>query len=305
MRNAHCAVELIGKLDDASPDVRAKASEALIGMGRRTSSLLRQTLEHGNARLIGPVKQCLQALEGDTPKPMPEAAPRLLALRRPEGTVEALLAYVPFAESETLALQLTDLLATVGCTDGKADPALVRALKDKIGLRRAAAAVALCKGKADDELPAVRKLLGDTDVTVRLRTALVLARYGEKEAVPVLVALLGDLPLDQVWEAEDALTTLAGDKAPNVRVGNDKSSRTASVNAWKTWWSKEAKNVDLARLADAERNSGTLLAVDMQANRVLEISRNGRIRWQIQGPQVALGRGGLPQRKRLRHAPEP
>ncbi|HTU18494.1 MAG TPA: HEAT repeat domain-containing protein [Gemmataceae bacterium] len=279
------ALELIGKLGDASQEVRAKASEAIIEMGSRTSSLLRQTIERGDPCLIGPAKQCLQSLEGDTAKPMPEAAPRLLALRRPQGTIEALLAYVPFAESDTLALQLTELLASAGCTDGKPDPALVRALEDKVSARRAAAAVALCKGGCDEEMPAVRKLLGDPDGTVRLRTALALAQYGDKEAVPVLIALLADLPVDQVWEAEDALTTLAGDKAPSERVSGDKASRTASVNAWKAWWGKEEKNVDLARLTNAERGNGTLLAVDMQAGRILEISRGGRIRWQLQGPQ--------------------
>lgn len=279
------ALALINKLADDSPDVCAKASEELLGMGPRISSLLRQTIERGNARLIAPAKQCLQALEGDSPKPMPEAAPRLLALRRPPGAIEALLDYVPFAESESLALQLTELLAAAGCVDGKANPALIGALEAENPARRAAAAVALCKGNCEDELPAVRKLLRDFDVTVRLRTALALAQYGDKEAVPVLIALLADLPLDQVWEAEDALTTLAGDKAPNERVTGDKGTRTATVKAWKTWWQKEEKTVDLAKLTDTERGNGTLLAIDMQGGRILEISRGGRIRWQLQGPQ--------------------
>ncbi|MGH7221998.1 MAG: HEAT repeat domain-containing protein [Gemmataceae bacterium] len=287
------ALEWIGKLGDASSHVRAKASEELLRMGPRTSSLLRRILDQGNARptdkgnayRIESARQCLQALEGDKAKPMPEAAPRLLALRRPQGTVEALLAYLPFAESETLALQLTDLLASTGCNDGKADPALVRALGDKDGTRRAAAAVALCKGDCVEELPAVRKLLRDTDGTVRLRTALALAEYGDKTAVPVLIALLADLPIDQVWEAEDVLSTLAGDKAPNTRVSGDKSSRTASVDAWKAWWRKEEKNVDLARLSDGERDSGMLLVIENQGGRVVEMTRSGKIRRKIEGLQ--------------------
>src|SRR5262249_58824491 len=104
--------------------------------------------------------QCLEPIEGDAVKPLPDAAPRLLALRRPEGTIETILAYLPFAESETLAAQLIDVLASAGCTEGKPDPALLRALEDKVSVRRAAATVALCKGKADENtLPAVRKLL--------------------------------------------------------------------------------------------------------------------------------------------------
>jgi HEAT repeat protein len=279
------ALERIGKLGDASPELRSKATEELIGMGPRVASLLRQVLEQDKVRLLEPARQCLAALERDTGKPLPDAAPRLLALRRPPGTLLALLAYVPFAENETLAAQLVDLLASIGCAEGTADPALIRALEDKIGARRAAAAAALCKGKADDELPAVRKLLRDLDTTVRLHTALALTQRGDKTAVPVLIALLADVPFDQVGEVEDMLSTLAGDAAPNERVGSDKESRTASVTAWKAWWGKEEKNVDLAKLAEAEQNNKALLAVDMQAGRILEVSRNGKVRWQLQGPQ--------------------
>ncbi|MHB1424722.1 MAG: HEAT repeat domain-containing protein [Gemmataceae bacterium] len=285
------ALSLIDKLGDASAAVRTKAGEELIGMGPRTASLLRQTIERQDAanserqrRLIASAQQCLTSLEGESAKPLPEAAPRLLVLRRPRGTVEALLAYIPFVESETLAAQITDLLASVGCSDGKADPALVRALEDKVSERRAAAAVALCKGKAN-ELAAVRKLLSDSDAVVRLRAAVALAERGDKSAVPVLIALLADLPLERVWEAEDVLTTLAGDNAPNQQAGNDKACRAASVKAWNAWWSKEEKNVDLAKLSDAERGNGLLLAIDMHAGKVLEVSRDGRVRWQLQGPQ--------------------
>jgi len=284
------ALDLISKLKDASPDVRAKAVEGLIDMGPRAASLLRRTIERQDAgpdaeRQAALVQQCLAALEGDSSNPLPEAALHLLALRRPRGTVETLLAYVPFAENETIAAQLVEVLASVGCSGGKAEPALVHALEDKVNIRRATAAVALCKGKADKELAAVRKLLSDADATVRLRAAVGLAQSGDKSAVPILIALLADLPFDQVWEAEELLTTLAGDKAPKERVGTDKASRTACVEAWQTWWRKEEKNVDLAKLNDAERDSGLLLVVEMQGGRVLEINRNGRIRWQLQGPQ--------------------
>lgn len=279
------AQEAIDKLADASAEVRAKAAEDLIAMGPRAASLLRQILDAGDTKRVGTVRQCLSSLERDTNKPLSEAALRLLALRRPEGTVEAFLAYLPFTENETLASTIADLLSSVGCTDGKADPALVRALKDKVALRRATAAAALCKGKADSELPAVRKLLGDEDATVRLRAALALAQRGEKDAVPVLISLLADLPLDRVWEVEEMLTMLAGEDAPNERVAADKASRTACVNAWKAWWRKDEKNVDLAKLAEVDRDNGRLLVVEQQGGRVLEIGRDGRIRWQMNGPQ--------------------
>lgn len=279
------ALAALDKLNNASAEVRAKAAEELIEIGPRVASLLRQTLETGDAKRTVAVGQCLTSLERDSNKPLPEAALRLLALRRPEGAVEAMLAYVPFAENETVAATITDLLASIGVRDGKADAALVAALKDKVGVRRAIAAAALCKGKAEEELPAVRKLLQDEEANVRLRVALALAQRGEKEAVPVLIALLAELPLAQAWEAEDVLTILAEDDSPQERVTDDKASRKASVAAWNKWWKKEEKNVDLAKLSDTERSNGNFIVAEMNGGRVLEVSRDGRIRWQIRGPQ--------------------
>src|SRR6185437_2719234 len=163
--------------------------------------------------------------------------------------------------------------------------ALVRALEDKVGVRRAAAAVALCKGNAADELPAVRKLLRDADITVRLKIAVALAERGEKNAVPVLIALLAELPLEQVYQVEDLLALLADDKAPTERIGSDVASRKASITAWKAWWQKEEKNVDLAKLHSETRDRGLLLAIEMQAGRILEFSRSGQLRWKLEGLQ--------------------
>src|SRR6185437_8216603 len=161
--------------------------------------------------------------------------------------------------------------------------ALVRALEDKVGVRRAAAAVALCKGNAADELPAVRKLLRDADITVRLKIAVALAERGEKNAVPVLIALLAELPLEQVYEVEDLLALLADDKAPTERIGTDAASRAASVAAWRAWWQKEEKSVDLAKLRSSAHDHGLLLAIEMQAGRILELNRTGQVRWKIEG----------------------
>jgi HEAT repeat protein len=278
-------LELIQKLDDVSPDVRARASEDIINIGSRAAPLLRQVVSQANPRLLAPARQCLDAIEGDSAKPLPDAAPRLLALRRPEGTVEALLGYVPFAETDAVLATLTELLAAVGCTDGKADPLLVRALEDKHRTRRAAAAVALCKGRAEDALPAVRQLLKDPDAMVRMRTAVALVERGEKSAVPPLIALLATLPPEQVWEVEDLLTQLAGDKAPPESAGGDDAARKAAVEAWKKWWAKEEKSIDLAKLASAPRDRGLLLAIEMQQGRVLELNRTGQVRWKIEGLQ--------------------
>jgi HEAT repeat protein len=280
-------LESIEKLTDVSPDVRARASEEIVNLGPRVTALLRQIVGRAEPSLAGPVRRCLEAIERDAPRPLPDAAPRLLVLRRPEGTLEALLGYLPFAENDASASQLTELLAIVGCADGKPEPALLRALQDRVSTRRAAAAVALCKAGAEDALPAVRKLLNDPDTLTRMKTALALVQRGDRSAMPVVIALLNDLPLDQVWEVEDLLVHLASEKGPAERIGNDAASRVASVAAWKTWWSKQEASIDLARLASANRDRGLLLVIEQQGakgqGRVLELSSAGKVRWQVEG----------------------
>jgi HEAT repeat protein len=281
-------LERIRKLDDVSADIRAKASEEITSVGPRASALLRQVISQAHPRLSALCRQCLETIERDTRRPLPDVAPRLLTLRRPKGSLEAMLAYVPFAENETLAALLTESLAVVGCTDGKADAALRSALQDEVPARRAAAAVALCKGKASDEMDAVRKLLRDPENVVRMKTALALVERGDKIAMPVLIALLGELSVEQVWEVEDLLLYLAGEKAPNERVGADAASRKASVTAWGKWWTKEEKTLDLVKLRGANRDRGLLLVIEQQnpmtgQGRVLELSASGKVRWQIEG----------------------
>jgi HEAT repeat protein len=296
-------LQLIEKSNEASPDVRTKAVEDLIGMGPRTASFLRQILER---RDTGPnsdrqkelSRQCLASIEGASSKPLPEAATRLLALRRPRGTIETLVAYIPCAESETISAQIIDVLANIGCSGGKGDPALVRALEDKVSVRRAAAAVALCKGTADEELHAVRKLLADADTTVRLQTAAALAHRGDKSAVPVLIALLADLPLDQAWQAEDILTTLAGEAAPDVPPGDKPEERRKCRDTWAAWWKDNAARADLGRLAN-HVSLGLIILCSVERGRVFAMDRRGRERWSIEVEDGCVDAVVLPGRRVL------
>jgi HEAT repeat protein len=294
-------VELIGKLDDPSAEVREAASNDLINMGRKASSLLRRAVSRSHPRISVFAGKCLDAIEKDTPDPLPAAATRILALRRPEGTVAALIGYLPFAESDEAMSQIIDILSTIGINGGKADEALVNALGDKLADRRAAAAMALCKGKALAHLADVRKLLGDKDPMVQLRAGQGLASLGQKQAIPVLIGLFKDLPLEQCWEIEDYLAKVAGEKSPNEIVTADATSRTKVIAAWNRWWKENEKGIDLARLDLHNRELGFYLIVEnwnpaRGRGRVMEVDSHGKVRWEIgdlQWPYDAqLVRGG-------------
>src|SRR5207253_2695682 len=120
-------------------------------------------------------QKCLQVLTEKTEaNPLPLAAPRLLAVRKPKGGVEALLAFLPFAEDDTLQGEVQSALGYLALRDGKVEPALVKALEDKSPARRAAAVEAIAGANLADQRDAVRALLKDADLSVRLRAALAL-----------------------------------------------------------------------------------------------------------------------------------
>jgi HEAT repeat protein len=290
------ALALIQKLDDVSAAEREKASADLVAMGLRVTPLLRQAATNPNPR-IGPFAlKCLQLIEKDTPNPLPGAAPRMLALRSPDGAVATLLAYLPYAESAEAAQQVRDLIASLAVQDAKAGPVLLKALSDKISVRRSAAAAAIAHRGPGDDLEAVRKLLKDDDADVRLRTGLALVAARDKQAVPALIGLLSELPTDRVWEAEEMLVRIAGEKAPSVSVVGDAEARTKGRDAWKKWWDDNNASVDLAKIDfTIPRELGYMLIIEnftpgKQGGRVVELDAANKERWKldnIQFPQDA------------------
>jgi hypothetical protein len=275
---------LIEKLGDTDADTREAATTDLIQVGAKAAPLLRRIINQNHPR-IGPfATKVLEAIEKDSPNPLPAAAPRLLGLRQPEGTAEALIGYVPFCESDDDLNELIGIMAAVGVSGGKGSAGLVKALESDVPERRQAAVMALARGKATDNLDAMTKLLKDKDAMVRLRAAQGLVGLEKKEGVSTLIALLKDLPLEQVWEAEDALGRLAGDKAPTAVVSSDEKSRDAAVKAWNTWWEENEKTVVLVDvLQNRERYQGFTILCKPNNGEVVEWDKAGKERWKITG----------------------
>lgn len=275
----------IAALGDSVAEVQNKASDDLIGFGKKATALLRRAAMR-DPKISAAAIRCLEIIEKDTPSPLPLAAPRILALLRAKDTVSTLIGYLPYAETDEAAQQIVDALSSVAATGTKGDEALVKALGDANPARRAAAVTALCRAKATDEMPALKKALLDKDPLVRLRAAQGLAPMGDKKAVSTMIALLADLPIEQCWEVEDFLSKVAGDKAPALAVSMDKDSRTKAIEAWAKWWT-ENRSIDLTKLdLTVEREMGFLLVTESYnpqngRGRVLEMDGNGKIRWQM------------------------
>jgi HEAT repeat protein len=300
-------VGLITQLGDDAFDKREMASSQLVAIGSKAEAQLREALKNGpEAEVKQRAEWCLQQIAKGGSGKVAAAAARLVARRKPDGAAEVLLAYLPNAEGEAAAEEVRNALVAVALRDGKADPALVAALEDKTALKRVAAAVALARAGAKEQLPAVRKLLRDPEAAVRLRVALALAGARDKEAVPALIDLLAELPARQGEEAEDVLRALAGEQAPDAALGESEISRRAARDAWAAWWKKNADKVDLAKLAEAPRERGYTLVVMLdqpakpakaaaaRAGRVVEYDREGKVRWQIEGLQAPRDAQVLP-----------
>jgi hypothetical protein len=286
---------LIRELGDRSSKVRDNASEQLVCLGMVAVSFLRQALQSSDLEVVRRAETCLRLIEDrDSRVGIPTAAARLLASRKTPGALQVLLGFLPFAENASVAEEVQSALVGLAVHDGKPDTALVTALGDKEPARRGAAAEALCRAGITEHRHLVRKLLEDPDEGVRLRAALALASAKEKEAVPVLIDLLGRLPQSRARQAEDLLLRLAGDQAPSTTVGPDETARRNCRAAWAAWWRDHQANVDFTKLEGAGRLLGYTLLVMLDAGRVLELGLDDRPRLQIDGLEYPLDAQVLP-----------
>ncbi len=282
------AQALLRKLEAEQVETGGTASQGLMELGPRVGPLVRRALQQTNMRLSPAPARWLEGIAQELSSlPLPEAMFRMLPLRRPPGTVAALLAFLPCAENEEMIARIIPVLVEVGVVDGKADEALWKALGDRVGIRRAVAAVALWQGHASDGLPAVRKLLTDQDLQVRRRVALELALVGDQEGAVVLSALLEELPNEQAWEIEDQLQRLAGGKAPSDISGEPINWKKVA-SAWRQWWHGDREKVIMNQSFLAGSGGslrGYTLVVQPQSNTVTELGPDGKTRWALTGLQ--------------------
>ncbi len=132
---------LIRKLGDDNFTVREQASKDLLGLGAVAVPLLRNAAKGDDQEVARRARDCLRQIK-NPPGSQAEAAVRLLALRKPAGTAEVLLNYLPAASEPG---EVYAALYAIVHQDGKPDPILVRALEDKNPVRRSAAMAALGK----------------------------------------------------------------------------------------------------------------------------------------------------------------
>jgi HEAT repeat protein len=277
---------LIAQLGEDSFEMREKASAELAAFGSVAGPLLRKALDSSDVEVVRRAQRLLQKTDAGPNLGVFIAATRVLAARKPKEAAATLLAFLPFAEA-ALRDDVHSALAAVAVRGRKPEPALVNALTDPSPLLRAAAGEALLRARVPSLQTALRALLKDPDPEVRKRIALTFCALKDREAVPVLIALLDELPAQQLWQVEDTLYRLAGKNAPDLTAVKDTSP--ASIRKlWIEWWQANGSQLDLAKIdPDAEALGFTLVAIvsagRRSGGRVIELGRDGKRRWQIDG----------------------
>ena len=278
--------KLIRELGDDAFEVRQNAKGELKSMGVLVTRMLKAAVNDPDLEVSQSARFVLQEIEKDKAAPLSPVAARVVALRKPPGAAEVLLAYLPFCDDEGLLAEVQAALNAVAYPDGKPAPALVKALDDKAAVRRGAAAEALCVGPLGENLAAVKRLLKDDQAAVRLQAALALAGGPhDRDAVPVLIALVGEANGDQSGLAEDYLMRLAADHGPlNLPVGDD--ARGKRRDLWAGWWKDYGERVALVdRYAPSavQRYLGYTLLIQPGNNQVVELGADGKERFKLVG----------------------
>lgn len=283
---------LIRKLGDEAYTVRERAVEELISRGVPAIGPLRIAKSNPDVEIARRAERCLKAIESVPAATLSAAAARMIARHNPEGGAEAILAFLPFADDETVADEIRNTLAAIATKDGRPNPALLQGLDHADAIHRSAVGEALIRSGVQD----ARRLFSDRDPDVRLRVTLAaVANLKDKSVMPNLINLLADGPPGKLWRVEDILLRLAGDAAPRVSLGRDDAGRKKCRDAWSEWWTANAEKVDLAKLDHVPQLLGLtmILQTDSDTNigRVFEVNAKKEVQWSISDlktPQDAI-----------------
>ena len=279
--------QTVRRLGDRNFSVRERASTELMQEGRTARRYLLDALTGSDPEILRRARHCLDAIDRRSDSALPLAAGHLLALRRPAGAAEVILNYLPFADDEALEEELLTALIAVGLREGKMETCLVAALKDRVTIRRAAAALAL--GRWPEARSSVRPLLQDPAPKVRLRAAQGLIQGKDKEAVPTLLSLVAEAPLPVAWSAEELLCRVAGEQAPPIALGSGQDTdRRRCGESWRNWWREHQPTLDMATIDLDRRLLGLTLIVTLDGanqGKVWEIGNDGRPRWEVKNVQ--------------------
>lgn len=287
--------ELIKQLGDEDFTTRENASKALIVLGSRARTELIKASKDPDPEVAERARDCLKQISEGGSTQVVLAALRALASKKPATTAEVLLDYLPTAEQETVTDDTVAALAAVASSDGKPNLALQNALKDALPLRRMAAGIALTRSGVQEAVAASRKLLNDSDSSVRFGVGLAFASLPDREAIPTLIQLLDskDLKSSDLSQIEGLLYRIAENRKPPVLEGYDPSRRGEYQKAWLAWWKDNEASIKPELLA-GPRILGNTLVVLLDEGEILDLDSHNQPRFRLKNLVFPLDAQYLP-----------
>jgi hypothetical protein len=283
---------LVKQLGDEEFPVREKAYQKLASMGAAALAGLKEGENDPILEIRKRVSELKTRIDTKAEPALQIAAARVLAKLKTDGTADVLLAFLPFVNDTQVVDELCRTLGAVAVKDGKPDPLIVKSLGDNIAVKRAAAGEALVRARVKEEFGNVKQLLKDKDINVRFRVCMAMLTAQDRDILPIMVDLLGELDPAKLWPIEEALVRLAGDKAPNVSLGSDAASRKACRDGWAKWLADNEKNIDMTRLtADnlflgytllVQYNNRIGVGIKPNMGEVYELDTKKNVRWKIE-----------------------
>jgi HEAT repeat protein len=280
--------QLIADLDGPTFKKREQVSRSLVALGPAAYAALMRAKKSSTPEIAARASACAKAIYKDWDIWLRRAAVRRLLELEPDGTVQVLLRYLPYAADEELEEQIWFGVDGLAKRQPQLCGLLAGHLRDTVPSRRALAACILGhRGELQQRL-AVQQLLQDPNPGVRLRAAQGLLAAKQKAAIPVLIALLEEPQVDVGWQAEELLHWVAGYDAPGAKLGaGNPELRKKCGTAWAKWWSANKARVDLdAPLAEARR-PGLMLDSEQYPNGPDELKAtwlwgcDGSRRWEL------------------------
>lgn len=295
---------LVKDLGSRSFVARVKATKAMIEEGTRALPFLKLAVYDADAERADRARHCLKEIRDVSNPAVPMAAARFLARPSkdsPGESIRVLLAYVPFADDETVEEEVLNCLTILSLREPKLEPELVKALADANPIRRGAAAYVLGHVGAKGEIAKVEAMLKDEQPIARLRAAQGILATRSKDALPPLVQLIKSVPEPYLPRVEEILFRLAEEKGPSETiVASSVDSRAKAVKAWDKWLADNRTKIDLTALNGHESYLGliTIAEYDNQVGniqgQVFETSRGGAKRVSFGGVLGAMDAQTLP-----------
>ena len=255
---------LVRQLEDQAFAKRQEASGKLQALGLRALPALRRGLTTTGGEGQHRCRTCIQAISDNSFHQQAESVVRLLLRRKPSGTDEVLLRYLPYAEeynAEDVWFGLYDLARS----NGKVVDRMVPALNDPFPERRSVAAWILGRLGDEKQKASAREILRDPDTRVRVRAALGLLGGKDTTAMPVLLDMLEEASTFDAGLVEGALEAVSGTYFWDDLVDAEcPLARKRCREAWQAWWANNEPRVN-ADQVEAIQFRARLLAIPGQA----------------------------------------